>query len=212
MRGAELLLERRDQVLQQLIEVRLPDARVPIRQNGEANNDIGVCELRGLGRLVFSYEGNRQFQPCARHVGVALLGPVDILRIQDAESYAVDLLHHMRQIALQPVTAQADHLDVFLIQVVVQRARKSLAPGDLCLDGLFCLEWRIRGGSPFNRLLSLLSFLQIQLQTGDICAVKEIADDLVARHGRECVVDLKPEQQPLGHNWLDFIMIKGVIQ
>eukprot|EP00964_Phaeocystis_antarctica_P155012 scaffold123977_cov48-Phaeocystis_antarctica.AAC.1 len=61
--GSTLALEvgadQRDEVL---LEVHLTQALVPVGEHGEADDDVGVGELRGCGGHVLAQEGNGELE------------------------------------------------------------------------------------------------------------------------------------------------------
>eukprot|EP00760_Papus_ankaliazontas_P009214 PhM_4_TR13981/c0_g1_i1/m.81554 len=97
-------------------EVRVPETFVPVREDGEANDNIRVCELAALAREILAHEWNGRDVAGARHIRVLLARALHIVVVHDAERDAVDLLDGVRQIAVEPFVGQVEHLDERLFE------------------------------------------------------------------------------------------------
>ena len=69
-RGPDLVRKVGAQRVDHLVEVLAPQARVPVREHGRADRDVGVRELARRARHVLADEGHRELEAAARHARV----------------------------------------------------------------------------------------------------------------------------------------------
>ena len=133
---SRLLLEFGEQRAQHLSEIAPAQTFVPVRADGEPDDDVRVAELVRLRGDVLPDEGNREQASAGGHPGasVCLLQRLHVLGAEQAVRHAVDLGEHVRQERGEPIPREVDHLQALVLRLAfdhLRRLRRALGPGEV---------------------------------------------------------------------------------
>ena len=119
------VLERREEPPEKRLEVAPAQALVPVRADGEPDDDVRVRELVRAARDVLAHERHRQQTPRARHArAAAALEQRDVRGLEQAVAHAVDLREHVREQRADPVASQVDHLERLVLRLALDHCAR----------------------------------------------------------------------------------------